>query len=232
MSMHAPVRRIYDSLAKSYDHRWRHYLDATLSLAIRPLELTGGENILDIACGTGELERRLLSCWPDIQIMGLDLSLNMLRVAATKGVGDKTSWIQGEAAHLPVQDHQFDYVICVNAFHFFRSPAETLQELRRVLRHGGSLIIVDWCDDYLSCRLSSLWLRLIDPAFYQTYTVNACKQVLEGAGFEVQTATRSRIDWFWGLMRVVSRPSSERVSSHLRTGSVAVGGCPSEKGYF
>ena len=224
MTIHAPIRRIYDSLAESYDQRWQRYLDATFNLAIRSLDLTGRESILDVASGTGELERRLLGYWPDVQIIGLDLSLNMLRVAVTKGVGDNASWVQGDAACLPLRDHQFDCVLCVNSFHFFRSPAVSLREMRRVLRPGGSLIIVDWCDDYLSCKLCSLWLRLTDPAFYQTYTVNACKEVLETAGFEVQTATRDRIDWFWGLMCVVGRPSSERLSSPIRAAPVTVMG--------
>ena len=71
-----------------------------------------------------------------------------------------------------------------------------------MLRAGGTLILTDWCDDYLSCKLCSLYLRLTDPAFHQSYTLGECRQMLELAGFSVASAHRFKIDWLWGLMRL------------------------------
>ena len=61
MSHADPVAQTYDRLAPAYDRRWRAYEDATLAAAIDVLACGSGERLLDVACGTGELERRLLA---------------------------------------------------------------------------------------------------------------------------------------------------------------------------
>lgn len=54
-----PVRREYDRIALDYDRRWRPYIDATMQAIVDALELDGNEKLLDVPCGTGELEQRL-----------------------------------------------------------------------------------------------------------------------------------------------------------------------------
>jgi ubiquinone/menaquinone biosynthesis C-methylase UbiE len=201
--IHAPVRRSYDALAASYDTRWRHYIDATSALAIEPIAPGARDRVLNIACGTGELERRLRAQRPHVRLVGADLSLNMLRRAASKEL--RADWLTAVASHLPLASCAFDYVLCVNAFHYFRLPAESLAEMRRVLRPGGTMVLVDWCDDYWICKLCSAWLRLTDRAYYRTYTLANCQTLLEQAGFRVIAAKRHRINWLWGLMRIVCR---------------------------
>ena len=51
----------YDSLAPSYDQRWRSYIDVSLAKVLSAVSLEGDERILDVACGTGELERRMVA---------------------------------------------------------------------------------------------------------------------------------------------------------------------------
>jgi ubiquinone/menaquinone biosynthesis C-methylase UbiE len=106
---------------------------------------------------------------------------------------------------LPFADASFDGIVCANSFHYFRQPRRALEQLHRVLRPGGQLILVDWCDDYWSCKLCSLWLRWTDPAFFRTYSMTSCRQLLTETGFLVQAADRYRINWLWGLMRLVCR---------------------------
>jgi ubiquinone/menaquinone biosynthesis C-methylase UbiE len=200
---HAPVRHSYNELAASYDTRWRHYIDATSALAIEAIPLDVRGRALNIACGTGELERRLHDVRPQLRFIGIDLSQNMLRRAAAKQLD--AEWLAAVAARLPFADRSFDYVLCVNAFHYFRQPGESLAEMRRVLRPGGTLVLVDWCDDYLSCKLCSVWLRMTDRAFFRTYSLGGCRMHLGQAGLEIVSAERCRISWLWGLMRFVCR---------------------------
>jgi ubiquinone/menaquinone biosynthesis C-methylase UbiE len=204
------VRREYDRLAATYDRRWRSYVDVTLHAVLNGVGFSGHERILDLACGTGELECLLLARWPDLRVVGTDLSLEMLRQAADKSENHRVSWVQAEATCLPFPDSAFDCAACANSFHYFRSPMRALQEVRRVLRPEGNFVLVDWCDDYLSCKLCGVWLRLTDPAFCRTYTVRACRSLLEQAGFEVDVAEHFRVGWVWGMMRFVSRRMAER----------------------
>ena len=158
---------------------------------------------MNIACGTGELERRLRAQRPQVRLVGAFLSLIMCGLAARKVV--RAVWLTAVAALLPLASCAFDYVLCVNAFHYFRLPIESLAEMRRVLRPGGTMVLVDWCDDYWICKLCSAWLRLTDRAYYRTYTLAGCQALLEQAGFRVIAAKRHRINWLWGLMRIVCR---------------------------
>ena len=151
------------------------------------------------------MERLLLARWPALRVAGTDLSLGMLRQASAKEESRHASWVQAEAARLPFPDDAFDCAICANSFHYFRSPRQALREARRVLRPHGLFVLVDWCDDYLSCKLCALWLRLTDPAFCRAYTVRACRSLLEVSGFDVLHGDHFRVRPIWGMMRFVCR---------------------------
>lgn len=198
----AAVRQEYDRLAGEYDRRWDRYVDRTLGAVTDAITFHGDERVLDVACGTGELERRLLQSWPSLAIIGCDASAGMLAQAESKSIPGNVAWMQADATSLPFSAASFDAAICANSFHYFRAPERSLAEMRRVLRPGGRLVLVDWCDDYLSCRACSLWLRWTDPAFYQTYSLAACRALVESSGFAIQDAQRFRVSWIWGMMRV------------------------------
>ncbi len=61
-----PVMQSYDRLASDYDRRWRSYEDTTLHATLEAISCQRGERLLDIACGTGELERMLLTRCPTL----------------------------------------------------------------------------------------------------------------------------------------------------------------------
>lgn len=197
------VRKEYDRLAPIYDRRWRPYIDATLQAVIEAVRFEGREQVLDVACGTGELERLLLNRWPELRITGADLSPGMLEQAKAKDFAGNVNWVQADAASLGFSDQHFDCVICANSFHYFPRPLDALRGMRRVLRPQGTLLLVDWCDDYIACKLCSLWLRWTDPAFYQTYSLRACGEMLSEAGFQATDASRFRTGLVWGMMRFV-----------------------------
>lgn len=70
MSIESKVSNQYDQFAEIYDRRWSSYVSNTLSFLIdhlqRSQQISGNEHILDIACGTGELEKRLLNVHSDL----------------------------------------------------------------------------------------------------------------------------------------------------------------------
>jgi SAM-dependent methyltransferase len=197
-----PAREEYDQLAPVYDRRWSYYTEATLRATLDGLELTDKARVLDLAAGTGEMARKLLSRWPGLEIVGADLSSAMLAQGFDKLAGETWAAVQADAARLPFEPRSFDAVLCTNAFHMFPAPGATLAEIRRVLKPGGTLTLTDWCDDYLTCKACSLWLRLTDSAVQRTYTLRACRRILEAAGFVVVDARKFRINWLWGLMRI------------------------------
>lgn len=199
------VRNEYDRLAPDYDRRWRPCIGSTLNAVLEGLSLSENAALLDVACGTGELERRLLVEWPTLRLTGIDVSSRMLECAKNKDVNNRVTWLKADVASLPVYGQTFDYVVCANSFHYFRAPSKALLEIHRVLRPGGTLILVDCCDDYWTCKVCSLWLRWVDKAFFRTYSLRDCEALVEAADLRIESSCRFRSTWLWGLMRVVCR---------------------------
>lgn len=202
------VRREYDHLAGEYDRRWRRYIDATLQAVLEAVDCSETDALLDIPCGTGELETRLFSLFPGLRIVGSDLSLEMLANACGKDSAGRAQWIAADIGQLPFPHGVFDWAVCANGFHYFDAPQSSLAELRRVLRPNGRLVLIDWCDDYLTCRLCSTWLRWRGAAFHQLYSLRDCTRQLQRAGFFVERRDRFRVGWLWGMMRLVASPAA------------------------
>jgi len=75
--------------------------------------------------------------------------------------------------------------------------------MSRVLKPGGHLVITDWCDDYLACRICNVYLRLTNRAYYKTYRETECRELLAEAGHPGATIERYKINWLWGLMTAI-----------------------------
>jgi ubiquinone/menaquinone biosynthesis C-methylase UbiE len=197
-----PVVAEYAKAAEHYDEKWAFYVEATTRETLRRLPMTVGARVLDVGCGTGELLRRLRAKYPDALLAGLDPVPEMLAVARDKLSGNE-NLRTGYADALPWSAGAFDVVVSCNMFHYISHPVEALREMGRVLRPGGSLVLTDWCDDYLACRVCNLYLRLTNRAFYKTYRQAECLELLHAAGYGNVTIERYKISWLWGLMTAV-----------------------------
>ena len=94
----------------------------------------------------------------------------------------------------------FDVVVSCNMFHYIRRPVAALHEMGRVLRPGGELVITDWCDDYLACRVCDWYLRLFSPAHFKVYREREYLHLLKEVGHPRADIDCYRISWLWGLM--------------------------------
>lgn len=199
-----PLVAEYAKAAKHYDEKWAFYVEATTRETLRRLPLAAASRVLDVGCGTGELLRRVRANVPDAVLAGLDPVPEMLDVAREKLSGRDDLRV-GYADRLPWNAGTFDVVVSCNMFHYISEPLTALREMARVLRPGGALVLTDWCDDYIACRICNLYLRLTNRAFYRTYRQAECLELLKVAGYEVQSFERYKISWLWGLMTAVAR---------------------------
>lgn len=86
----------------------------------------------------------------------------MLTVARRR-LGHGVRLVQARAESLPFSGASFDLVASSSYFHYWALPGEALREIRRILKSGGRLVITDWCDDYLVCKVCDFVLRVTDP---------------------------------------------------------------------
>ncbi len=134
------VRAMFDAIAPRYDlvNRvmtfrmdvgWR-------TRTVRSLGLPTGARVLDLACGTGDLCVALAAA--GYAPVGVDLSLGMLRAARTPA-----PLLQADALRLPVPDGSVDGVTCGFALRNFVALGPFLAELRRVVRPGGRIALLE-----------------------------------------------------------------------------------------
>ena len=147
------VRDMFDGISSRYDalnhlmslgtdRGWRRKAVHCLVREGRPLE------VLDLACGTGDLSIALARRLPEgSRITGLDLSEGMLAVmrekVAAAGLEDKVSASQGDGTALPFPDASFDAVTIAFGIRNFSDRPLGLREMLRVLRLGGTLVILE-----------------------------------------------------------------------------------------
>lgn len=200
--MDSPVQAQYNRLATIYDRRWQFYIAHTLDFLVAWAGVAPTERVLDVACGTGELERRLSERHPQQGITGVDFSSEMLTIAQQKCAHWPTVRFQiATAEALPWAEPTFDVVLCANAFHYFEQPTTVLAEFQRVAANGR-VVILDWCRDFWVCRLCDWVLGWVDPVHQRCYTEAELHALLRRAGYRIQRSQRLRFGLIWGLMAV------------------------------
>jgi ubiquinone/menaquinone biosynthesis C-methylase UbiE len=131
----------YDGI-KNYYREYEHmYLAQPIMEAIAPQK---SPLILDVATGTGRLPLAMVR-HPQFEgrVVGVDLSRKMLHYA-TKNLypyEERVDFIWSPAEKLPFEDDTFDVVTCLEALEFMTRPKAVLEELVRVLRPGGLLLV-------------------------------------------------------------------------------------------
>lgn len=150
------VRQMFDSIAPDYD-RLNHLMSMNVDKGWRRkalkriVDTAGPLEVLDLACGTGDfslaIARRMEKRGVAGHVSGVDLSNGMLAVmkekVAAAGLSGRISTAQGDGEKLPFADGTFDRVTIAFGIRNFEHREEGLREMRRVLKPGGRLVILE-----------------------------------------------------------------------------------------
>lgn len=143
------------TLSLGIDVLWRKKT-AALVASFRP------SRVLDLATGSGDLARAILAACPAAKVLGADFSVPMMREARGRKF---FHLIAADAMCLPLADGSFDAATVAFGLRNMASWPEALREMRRVLRPGGHLVILDFSlpASPLIRRLHLFYLRLVMP---------------------------------------------------------------------
>ncbi len=129
--------------------------------------------VLDVGAGTGRLAHSLFQM-PNIQarLICLEPSKSMLERGQSRTPSESTRWIRGWAVPLPFPDECFDLVASLEILEFTTHPKQTIEELARVLRPGGWLLVTN------RVGKEARWI------FWKTFTRERFPEILGDVGFE------------------------------------------------
>jgi len=115
--------------------------DMTRRLAARP-----NERILELACGTGIVTRRLASALPQgATLLATDLNEAMLKQAReVVGTNPRVTFQTTDACNIPLDDASFDAIACQYGVMFFPDKERAMREAKRVLKPGGRYVFNVW----------------------------------------------------------------------------------------
>jgi ubiquinone/menaquinone biosynthesis C-methylase UbiE len=136
-------------------------------LVLRPLARIRPHGFLvDIGCGPGHLTAEIGHNFRDLDVVGVDISPIMARLATHKRIGpagSRLNFIIADGEALPMPDNCVDVIVSSLSLHHWLSPEKAIAEMRRVLKPGGRLLIFDLRRD--SPRFA-LWAFVIGQALF------------------------------------------------------------------
>jgi ubiquinone/menaquinone biosynthesis C-methylase UbiE len=127
---------------------WLLRADAAKRPLIEQAQIKPGFRVLDIGCGTGSMAGLIKKLYPDAEVVGIDpdpAALSICRRKASRA-GLAIEFDRGFADHMPYADASFDRVFSSFMFHHLAADEKTatLNEIRRVLKPGASLHLLDF----------------------------------------------------------------------------------------
>ncbi len=195
------IKKTFDNVAEGYDCNALRFFPASAQHLSRILAAEKGEQILDVATGTGTVALAIAQCQPDARVTGIDFSKAMLAQAKQKAQSANVynvEFIVKELPQLDLPSNQFDAASCGFGIFFLENMVEGMQQIGDKLKPGGRLIISSFFELSFS-PLADLFIEQIERygveppklMWKRIATEKAVAELYEDAGFtEIQTCNK------------------------------------------
>ena len=217
------VQRMFSAIARSYDLNNRLHSfwqdQAWRRAAVRLVQPSPTDRVLDVACGTGDLTLAFARADPaPAAVTGLDFTPQMLDVARRKATPSEASFVGGDAMSLPFGDASFDVLSIAFGIRNVSDPARALREFRRVLAPGGRLVILEFGEPKQAVLR---WLNSVYTHRVMPLTASVIARDRSGAYRYLPKSVASFLDPA-ALARAVSDAGFAAVRQHPLTFGVCV----------
>jgi demethylmenaquinone methyltransferase/2-methoxy-6-polyprenyl-1,4-benzoquinol methylase len=197
---YATVKRVFAFLAPFYDC-------VTLPIAGirgRVADFTNarsGSRILDVGAGTGK--QAFAFAKKGHEVVGIDLSEDMLSVARRKNTYENVKFQIADAAQLPFEDNRFDVSCASFALHDMLSTIreKALKEMARVTKPNGTVVVIDYAlpENKIGRFLIYHFIKLYEGKYYREFIKSGLEALLEKSGITV----REKLPLLLGAARIV-----------------------------
>jgi ubiquinone/menaquinone biosynthesis C-methylase UbiE len=186
----ARQKRVWDKTAPGYDKQIAFFEKTWFTGGREWLTSRARGQVLEVAVGTG---RNLPGYPAEVTLAGIELSPAMLAIARQRAadLGREVDLRDGDAERLPFDDASFDTVLCALSLCTIPSPEAAVGEMRRVLRPGGRLLLLDHIGSTWPPLYAAQWLaeRVTIRTAGEHFTRRQLPLV-QAAGFQVVETER------------------------------------------
>ena len=223
---------VWNEMAPRYHTKWAGAdsgpFQSTREL-VDMVGVKGGDRVLDVACGTGAVTRRLaVRVGGSGCVVGTDMSVSAIRIARRNNREPNVLFVNADAENLPLVEG-FDVVTCQYALFFFPDASRALKNMRSNLDESGVLgVSVHGCNvPYYTSILDAITEFIPDyvaagaPRLDRYGTAESLKGEVEGAGFSdvqvrefVFTYSPGDFEQYWRMyLEYVSSQAREKINS-------------------
>lgn len=185
-------RRGWDRASTCYERYWQRQLEPAHDLLLGTLGLRPGEDVLDVACGSGALTLRIAEAvGPEGSVLATDLSPKMTE--ATRSQAERAGFDHVRTACCDAEqldlDGRFDVAVCALGLMYVPDPVAAITRLHRAVRPGGRVGLLVW-GERKRCGWAAVF-GIVDarvasdvcPRFFGLGAPGALVGALERAGF-------------------------------------------------
>lgn len=190
----------WDLAAATYEPLWQAPLAGVQAALLVRAALAPGEQVLDLACGTGLVTRPAArAVGPGGRVIGVDIAGRMVEALRQRATAAGLAQVQAQrmdAEQLALPDASVDVGLCALGLMYLPDPAQALRQARRVLRPGGRAVFAVW-GERARCGWAALF-GIVDaevrsevcPRFFSLGQGDALAALCLGAGLAVCTEQR------------------------------------------
>ena len=174
-------------IRKQYSFTGGGIMEQVHKVVIKHLDFDGKGTILEVGCGSGALAIRCAKKWPEAQVTGLDYwgavyqysKEQCEKNAASEGVGDRCTFVRGDANKLEFPDETFDAVVSNYVYHNIMGSDkhELLKESLRVLKKGGVFALHDDMKPRMYGDMEAFAKELMDAGFSDVKYLSTAEEI-------------------------------------------------------
>lgn len=150
-------------IAGDYD-RFSRFMEQGARLFYEQLDIPAGCQLLDVACGSGQLA--LWAARDGVNVTGIDIAPNLIHRAQTRAraEGLNAHFLEGDAEALPFEDGSFDVVTSLIGAMFAPRPELVARELLRVCSPGGTIAMGNWTPEGFVGQMFKTFAKFLAPS--------------------------------------------------------------------
>lgn len=228
----AMLKETFDNVSAGYDGKALSFFHASAQHMAFLLGLQGNENVLDVACGTGNAALAIAKFLPNGRVTAVDFSPGMLRQARRKAASldvRNVEFIERDMQNLNFSDGLFDAAVCAFGIFFVEGMESQLLHIASTVKPGGRIMISNFHENYfhplkemLCERLEAYGVQMPPQTWKRIASKKGCIQLFEHAGLTNITVTRKNVGyhidsaeqwwdvvWNAGFRRMVSQLSTK-----------------------